>query len=233
MPKAPRPWTVTPHSPFQKLEDNIWLVTSNVPGTPMMRRMAVIRRSDGKLVFYQAVPLEEQAIAELKAWGTPAFLIVPHDQHGIDAPAFAQRLGLNIYGPKSSEAKMRVKFPMAGTLEDIPADPDVSFESMAGTKTGEPVAIVKSGHRTTLIFADAYMATPSQGLALPLRILGFGGGPRIAPIFKMFFLADRTALKNHLQRLAELPGLAHLVPCHGLVESTRPAETLRRVANTL
>jgi hypothetical protein len=233
MPKASRPWTVTPHSPFQKLEDNLWLVTSNVPGTPMMRRMAIIRRSDGRLIFYQAVPLEEQALAELKAWGTPAFLIVPHDQHGMDAPAFSQKLGVKVYGPKASEAKMRAKFDLAGTLEDIPADPTVSFESMAGTKTGEPVAIVKSQDRTTLIFADAYMATPSQGLALPLRVLGFGGGPRIAPVFKLFFVADREALKSHLTRLSDLPGLAHLVPCHGLVESMHPAETLKRVAKTL
>lgn len=35
MAKSPRPWTVTPHSPIQKLEENLWVVTSNVPGTPM------------------------------------------------------------------------------------------------------------------------------------------------------------------------------------------------------
>jgi hypothetical protein len=234
MGKSPRPWTVTPHSPIQKLEENLWVVTSNVPGTPMQRRMAIVRRTDGQLLFYQAVPLEEAALAEVKAWGKPAFLVVPHDQHGMDATAFAQKLGLKIYGPRANEAKLRAKFDLAGTLEDIPPDPAVRLESVAGAKTGEPVAIVTSaGGHVTLIFADAYMATPSQGLALPLRVLGFGGGPRVVPIFKLLFLRDRAALKNHFEQLSSLPGLAHLVPCHGAIESADAAGTLRRVAERL
>jgi hypothetical protein len=234
MPKPPRPWIVTPHGPIQKLEDNLWLVGSKVPGTPMDRRMAIIKRSDGTLVFYQAVPLDEPTLAQVKAWGKPAILIVPHDQHGMDAPAFAEKLGLKIYGPKKNETKLRAKFNLAGTVEEIPPDPAVSFESVAGSKTGEPVAVVRhAGGRISLVFADAYMATPSAGLALPLRILGFGGGPKVTPIFKMFFVSDRAALKAHLEQLASLQGLTHLVPCHGVVVSADAAGTLKRVAATL
>jgi hypothetical protein len=233
MPKNRRPWIVTPHSPIEKLTENLWLVTSNVPGTPMQRRMAIIKRSDGTLLFYQAVPVGEAELAEIKAWGKPTYLIVPHDQHGMDAPAFAEKLGVKLYGPKANEAKLRARFDLAGTLEDIPPDPAVSLESVAGSKTGEPVAIVRSGDRVSLVFADAYMATPSQGLALPLRVLGFGGGPKVAPLFRWFFVSDKAALKAHLERLAATPGLADLVPCHGSVESSDAAGTLRRVAATL
>jgi hypothetical protein len=233
MAKAPRPWTVTPHSPIQKLEDNLWLITSNVPGTPMPRRMAIIKRSDGLLVFYQAVPPDDATLAEVTAWGKPSILIVPHDQHGMDAPAFAKELGVRIYGPKANEAKLRAKFKLAGTLEDIPADPSVSFESAAGTKTGEPIGIVRSGERASLLFADAYMALPSADLAFPLRLMGFGGGPKVPPAFKLLFLQDRLALKAHFQRLASLPGLSHLIPCHGEIESKDPVETLKKVAAAL
>jgi len=234
MAKTPRPWIVTPHGPVEQLEDNLWVVESTVPGTPMGRRMAIIRRSDGKLIFYQAVPLDDATLAKVKQLGTPAYLIVPHDNHGMDAPAFAQKLGVKIYGPKANEAKLRAKFDLSGTIEELPADPSVTFEPMAGTKTGEPVAIVKSGGgRVSLVFADAYMATPSEGLALPLRVMGFGGGPKVAPVFKWFFVRDRRALKTHLERLAATPGLAHLVPCHGRVESAQAAATLKRVAATL
>jgi hypothetical protein len=231
MAKQPRPWIVTPHAPLQKLEDNLWLLESNVPGTPMKRRMAIIKRSDGTLVFYQAVPMDEAALAEIRAWGKPAILIVPHDQHGMDATPFAEKLGVHIYGPQKNEEKLRRKFKLAGTVESLEPDPSLTFEPVAGAKTGEPVAIVRSaGGRVSLIFADAYMATPSEGTALPLRLLGFAGGPKVAPIFKLLFVSDKRALKQHLSRLASTPGLAHLIPCHGLVESTDPAGTLQRAA---
>jgi hypothetical protein len=196
--------------------------------------MAIIRRSDGTLAFYQAVPLDDATLAQVTAWGKPSVLIVPHDHHGMDATPFAEKLGLKIYGPKANEAKLRAKFKLAGTLEDVPADPAVTFESVDGAKNGEALAIVHSaGGRVSLIFADAYMATPSAGLALPLRIAGFGGGPKVTPIFKLLFLKDRSALKAHFERLAALPGLSHLIPCHGEVESKDAPGTLKRVAATL
>src|SRR5262249_12613368 len=154
---TPRPWIVTPHGPIQKLEENLWVVDSTVPGTPMNRRMAIVKRSDGTLLFYQAVPVDDATLAELRAWGAPGILIVPHDQHGMDARALAEKLGVKLYGPKRTEAKMRAKFNLAGTFEDIPPDPAVSLESLDGSKTGEPVGIVRSpnGH-VSLLFADAY-----------------------------------------------------------------------------
>ncbi len=234
MAKSPRPWIVTPHSPLEQVEDNLWVVNGRVPGAPMQRRMAIVKRSDGQLLFYQAIPLDEPTLAAVSALGKPAFLIVPHAQHGLDAIPFASKLGLKIYGPKASEAKMRAKFDLAGTFDDLPPDSAMALESMAGTSTGEPVAIVKSaGGRVTLVFADAYMATPSKGLALPLRLLGFGGGPKVSPAFKMFFMNDRAALKSHFEQLAAIPGLVHLVPCHGTVESADASGTLKRVAATL
>jgi hypothetical protein len=233
MAKAPRPWIVTPHSPLQKLEENLWTVESNVPGTPMRRRMSIIRRTDGTLAFYQAVPVDDATLAQITAWGRPSILIVPHDQHGMDAPAFAEKLGVKIYGPKPNEKKLREKFNLAGTLDEIPVDPAVSFESVAGSKQGEAVGIVRSGDKVSLLFADAYMANPSEGTALPLRLVGFAGGPKVPPIFKLFFMSDRKALKAHLEKLAATPGLKHLVPCHGTIESNDAVGTLKRVAATL
>jgi hypothetical protein len=234
MAKAERPWIVTPHSPLQKLEENVWTVESRVPGTPMQRRMVIVKRTDGTLLFYQAIPLDEPTLAEVLAWGKPAILIVPHDQHGMDARAFAKKLGTKIYGPKRSEAKMRAKFDMTGTFEEIPADPAVTIESLDGSKNGEPVGIVRSpnGH-VTLLFADAYMANPSETTAWPLRLAGFGGGPKVNMIFRLLFMSDGKALRAHLEKVASLPGLKHLVPCHGVVESADAAGLLRQVAATL
>jgi hypothetical protein len=228
MPKAPRPWIVTPHDPIEKLDDNLWTVQSLVPGVPIHRRMSIVKRSDGKLVFYNAVPLEEAALAEVTAWGKPAFLVIPHNQHGIDAHAFQEKLGLEMYGPKADETKMRARWRMAGTLEAMPSDPDVSFESLDGVKHGEPVGIVRSGSRVSLLFSDAVQDHVT--LPLLMRIIGFAGGPKVVPIFKMLFTRDKAALKSHLERLAALPGLERIVPCHGKITNRDAAATLEQVA---
>ncbi len=230
MAKPPRPWTVTPHDPIEKLDDNLWAVESAVPGLGIRRRMCIVKRTDGRLVFMNAVPLDDGALAEVTAWGKPAFLVIPHDQHGIDAHAFSQKLGVGIYGPKAGEAKLRARWELAGTLDALPGDASVTFESLDGTKSGEPVGVVRSGARVSLLFSDAYQDATGYKLPLPLRVLGFGGGPKVVPLFKWLFTRDKAALKAHLERLAALPGLERIVPCHGAITRTDAAATLKRVA---
>lgn len=182
MPKTPRPWIVTRHDPIEKLEDNLWAVQGDVPGIPFKRRMFIIKRSDGTLMFFgMAIPVEDQLLAEITAWGRPSILVVAHDQHMIDARAFAERLGLKVYGPKPCEAKMRARVELAGVLEDVPPDPNVQVMPVAGTKAGEPAVIVKSdgGRRVSLLVSDVLQNNPKDSLGLLPRLMGFGGGPKI------------------------------------------------------
>ena len=144
MPRPPRPWIVTRHDPIEKLEDNLWSVCGDVPGIPFTRRMFIIKRADGSLMFFgMAIPLEEAALAEVTAWGRPAILVT-HDQHMIDAWLFSEKLGLRVYGPKACEAKMRARAEMTGTREDVPARPHHRIAPVDGAKTGEPAVIVPS-----------------------------------------------------------------------------------------
>lgn len=223
---------VTPHEPIVKHEANLWTVQGKVPGGPVTRRMSIVRRRDGTLVFYHPIPLEEAALAEVLAWGRPAQLVVAHAAHGLDANPFAARLGLKIHGPRSDQARMRPRFDLAGTLEDLPADPDVRFESVTGTKFGEPVEVVRSGERVSLVFSDCIQAHGDSQPAF-FRLLGFRGGPRVVPIFRLLFMSDRGALKAYLERLAGTPGLARLIPCHGFIEERDPAGALRAAAAAL
>ena len=139
-------------------------------------------------------------------------------------------MGVKIYGPKANEAKLRARWEIAGTIDELPPDSAVAFESLDGTKTGEPVGIVRSGARVSLLFSDAYQDATGYKLPLPLRILGFGGGPKVVPIFNWIFTKDKAALKAHLDRLAALPGLERIVPCHGSIKNTEAAATLKQVA---
>jgi hypothetical protein len=215
-----------------KLEENLWVVEGAVP-TPggIRRRMAVLRRADGTLLFFHAMPLEESAMEELSAWGRPGALVLGHDQHAIDAEPFAERLGLPIFGPGPNLGKLRARgLKLAGALADLPADPGIRFEEMEGTKTGEAVGVVSSGGRTSLLFADCCQNNPAETMAFPLRMLGFAGGPKVVPAFRYLFMSDRGRLRAHLERLADLPGLARLVPFHGAIVETEAAATLRKAA---
>ncbi len=231
MPKSPRPWTVLPHGPVEKLDDNLWTVTGDLPRIRVkgIRRMSIVRRSDGALLFFHAIPLDDATLAEVTAWGKPEILVIPHDQHALDARAFAERLGLRVFGPKLNEKKLRAKVDLAGTLDQVPADPCVAFESLEGAKTGEPVGIVRSGERVSLLFADAIQNIPKETLPLAFRLLGMGGGPKVTPPFKLLFASDTKALRAHLERLVDLPGLTRMVPCHGTIVRSDPAGSLRRV----
>jgi hypothetical protein len=233
MAKPPRPWIVTRHDPVEKLEDNLWAVQGDVPGIPFKRRMFIIKRSDGTLMFFgMAIPLEDQLLAEVTAWGRPSILVVTHDQHMIDARPFAEKLGLKVYGPRPCEAKMRARAEIAGMLENVPPDPNVQVMPVAGAKTGEPAVIVKSdgGRRVSLLVSDVLQNNPKRAIGLLPRIMGFGGGPKVVPVFKMMFLKDKAALKRQLTQWAEMPGLARLVPCHGDAVTSGAAEAIRAAA---
>ena len=70
MAKTPRPWTVIPHGPLEQLEDNLWVVESPVPGpSGLDRRMSIVRLSDGRLLFHNAVPLDEPTLDALTRYG--------------------------------------------------------------------------------------------------------------------------------------------------------------------
>ncbi len=225
-----RNWTVTPHDPLVQHEGNFWSVEGRVPGAPFTRRMGIARRSDGDLVFFNAIPLEDKVLEQVKALGRFAYLVVGHHQHVIDARAFAERLGLKIYGPKRTEAGLRQRCDLAGTLEELPADPDVSVESLPGSKLGETVMVVKSGDRRSVLFSDAIQNNPPEKINFIFRLLGFGGGPKTPPVFKLLFLEDRAAMRTALEKFAALPGLARIVPTHGKVSEDDAAGTLRKIA---
>jgi hypothetical protein len=234
MAKPPRPWIVTKHGPIEKLEDNLWVVEGDVPRLPFRRRMSIIKRADGTLLFFNAIPLEESALEEVKAWGKPAVLVVPHDQHMIDARAFAEKLELEVYGPKECEAKVRARAKVTGTLEGVPTDASVRIEPVAGIKNGEPALVVTSaGGSVSLLFSDVIMNSRKESMGFFPRMMGFSGPVKIVPVFRMMFLKDKKALKTQLERFAALPGLKRLVPCHGDVLSSSAPEALRKASATL
>jgi hypothetical protein len=228
MARTPRPWIVTPHDPPQKLEENLWIVEGEVPKMAMRRRMMIARRADGGLLFFNAVPLRDDALAEVKAWGRPDALIVPNQFHRLDAHAFRERLGVKLYCPRAAMGKVKGIVSVDGAIEDVPGDASIAVTEVAGSK-GEAVMRVTTGGRVSLIFADVFMNIP-RPIGIIMRLLGTAGGAKCPPLFRMIGVRDRLAVRGAIEELAATPGLARLIPSHGDVLDRDPAGTLRAIA---
>jgi hypothetical protein len=232
MAKPPRPWTVTAHRPLEKLDDNLWALDADMPGRqPFNRRMGIARLADQRLVFFNAIPMNEAALAEIRAFGTPAFLIIPHGMHKTDAHAFREKLGVKVLATAEQRKRVEAIVPVDGDLDLIPADPGVSVERVGGSK-GEAMMLVKSGGgaRTSLVFCDVYM---QLGPNLPLlpRLLGFSSEAQIAPLmWRMMFMKDKATVRAYFDKLAALPGLTRIVPSHGRIVDQDPAGVLKRLS---
>jgi hypothetical protein len=229
MAKTPRPWIVTSHDPIQKIDDNLWTVDGDVPGLPIKRRMAIIKRSNGDLVFFNAVPLKDEVLEEVRSWGRPAMLLVPHHQHMIDGHAFREKLGLKLYGSAECADEIKKRAKLDGLLQDIAEDEHVKVHASQGNKLGEPVIEVRSGGgaRVSLLFGDMIQNTPSASLGLMFRMMGFGGGPKVVPVFKMMFVKDKARLKEQIAGWSELKNLTRLMPSHGNLVSEGAAAALK------
>ena len=234
MAKPKRPWTVGKHSELKQIDDNLWAIEDVLP-PGILRRMCIIKRGDGSLLFFHAVPVDDATLSQIRTLGTPKYLVVGHDQHAVDTHAFQEKLGLQSYGPKKLATALQKRFNLTGALEDIPADPSMEIIETPGSKKDETTIIVKSGGgaRISILTSDVLQNNPPEKLNFLFRLLGFGGGPKVVPLFRMLFTSDKAALKKELLRWASLPGLKRLVPFHGDIVGNGVADALRAAAAKL
>lgn len=234
----PRPWTVLPHEPFAKLEENLWTVAGRLPHASMNRRMSVVRLDGGRLVLHNAVPLAEPAMRELEAFGAPAVLVVPNGFHRLDVHAWKERYPrLSVICPPPSRLRVSRVVAVDGGWELLPRDPALEAIPIAAVRSGEAALVVRSagGARASLLFGDTFMNIPHQrGLGgLVLRMFGSSGGPKVTAMAQFFTIRARGATAGALLELAMTPGLVRLVPSHGDIVEREPKDVLDAVAHRL
>jgi hypothetical protein len=236
MAKAHEQWTVLDHGPIEKLAENLWWVQGALPGMSLKRTMVVARMNDGRLVIHNAIALREDAMKELEAWGTPAFLIVPNGIHRLDAPSYKRRYPkLTVLAPKNSRPKVDEVIATEGDYTAFPKDDTVSFEMLSGMAEVEGAMLVKSADGITIVLNDAVFnmdrKTDPLGF-LFTTVLGSAPGPRISRLAKLMLVKDKKALRRDLERYAELPALTRLVVAHEKVASGADAALALRTAAT-
>jgi len=55
--------------------------------------MGIARFDDGRLLFLNAIPLDEPSMKEIEAWGAPAFAMAGNGFHRLDLAAYRVRFG--------------------------------------------------------------------------------------------------------------------------------------------
>jgi len=163
--------------PLERIDDDLWSIESPVPGLPgasFPRRMTIVRRADGSLLFHNAIPVDDGTLAQVRALGSPAVVVVPSPVHALDARAFREKLGVRAVAPRASLDALSAKTQIDGALEDLPVDPRCRFLPLAGLNNAEHVLLVTSpdGARVSLTENSrqtAAASTEPSNRSKPLR----------------------------------------------------------------
>jgi len=231
MPKPFEEWTVLPHQPIEKLEDNLWRVEGRVD--QLRRVMVVVRLADGRLIIWNGIALDEPEMKELEAWGRPTFLVVPNALHRLDARIWKKRYpGLTVVAPPG--AKKKIEEIVAVDRSDVDfGDAAVTLTFPECTRAREALLTVKHAGGTTVVINDLVMNMrhgPGFG-GFMFRMMGFTSDkPKVVPATKLLLVKDKPGLKTLLQQLAATPDLKRVIVSHGDPIVDGPAEALRHAA---
>jgi hypothetical protein len=230
MPKPFETWTVLPHKPVQKLEDNLWMVEGQLG--PIRRVMAVVKLSGGRLVIWNAIALDEPEMKELEAWGTPTFLVVPNAGHRMDSRIWKKRYpGLTVIAPPGGKKKIEQIVAVDRTDGDV-GDPAVTLTFPECTAGRDTLLVVKHGDgSSSIVINDLVMNQRHMpGFAgFVFKLMGFTSDAPSVPLPpRLILVKDKPGLKTLLQQLAATPSLKRVIVSHGDMLESGAAEGLRQ-----
>lgn len=230
-------WKVLRHGPIEKLADNLWRVTGEIPRMSLERTMVVARLRSGELVFHSPIAMEEGAMREIEAWGTPAYIVVPNGGHRLDAPAYKKRYPqARVVAPAGSREKVAAVVPVDLSYADFPKDDDsVRLEHLHGVADSEGAMLVRSPDGVSVVLNDVMfnMDTKKDFLGwFFTTLMGSAPGPRVSRLAKMVFVKDKQALRADFERLAATPDLVRVIVAHEKVASGADAAASLRQAAT-
>jgi hypothetical protein len=231
-------WTVLPHGKLQAIDENILTVVGDIhmPIGDFPRRMTVVRLSDGRLVIYSAIALDEDEMAALEDYGAPAFLVVPSDRHRMDAPAWKSRYpAITVLTPSGARAKVQEVVAVDASDADF-GDASVRLIDVPGTQHHEVALEITAPGGLTLvvneIIGDIHGAKGVRGWLL--RLMGFAGEePHVPAPVKAQFAKGAEELAAQFRRWADMPALQRIIVSHGDIIDADPRGALRHLADTL
>jgi len=226
---------IRPHGELIPLADNLWYVrgTAHMPVGDLERNMVVYRLPSGELLLHSVIAMNEGGMRSLEALGKPAFMVVPHGGHRLDATFYKERYPeLRVFAPAAARAKVDEIIKTDAAEEDALPSLGIGVYKIDGLKPtfGENALVVNVRDGKALILNDLLWGKEIGGNFL-IRLLGTSDGELGLPrAVKWASVADKDAVKASLQRLAEIPDLELLTVSHGSPIRGQVAEGIREAA---
>jgi hypothetical protein len=220
---------IYPYHPPRALADNLWQVQGSLK-FPIPRNMTVWRAADGRLVLYSVIAMHDEGMRTLEGLGKPAFMIIPHKRHHMDAPFYKER-----YPQLRVLAESRE--PANGVAIDGSVDELVPLGIRAGRIPGtsyDDIWVdfpVSGGHALCVCELLGNVTPAGPVLRLAMRLLGPpGGGFGIARAVRFREVVDRTGVRAWLTTQAARTDLEMLLVGHGPPILQDVSAALRRAA---
>lgn len=202
------------YGPPVPLASNLWQVTGALKRPIVPRNMTVYRLADGRLVLYSVVAMHEDGMRALELLGTPAFMVMPHDRHQMDAPFYVKRYpNLRVLAPEPSAPR---NVPIDGDLAElvalgIPAYP------LPGTTYHEAILELPIDGGTALCACELLGNISMHGLmGLVMKLAGPpGGGFGVSRVVRHREVSDREAVRGWLDSLVARSDVRMLLVGHG------------------
>lgn len=227
-------WTVLPHGQLTRVNERILTVVGDLkmPLLELPRRMTVVRSASGDLVIFSAIALNEAGMAELEAFGRPAFLIVPSERHRLDAPGYAGRYpDMQVVAPREGVDKVMEVVRVDTSLPSF-GDPAIRYVEVAADSALE----VDGVDGLTIIVNDLIGDIHGEkGLGgWLLRVMGFAGDdPQVPGPVKLTLGKRKNEVAHQFRLWADRGDLRRIIVSHGDTIENSPGAVLRKLAESL
>jgi hypothetical protein len=236
MSKLNRNWIVQPHGELVSVADGILTVEGSIvmPLGNFPRRMTVLALHEGGSAIWSPVPLREAEMSRIEGLGPVRFLIVPNRGHRLDLRPWKERYPeARVIAPPTARKAVTEAAAVDATT-DVIGDPDIEFQTVAGTKEDEFALIIRKADDRTLILNDILSNVrhpKGLGAHVLARLLGFGvKRPRTSRPVRLMFVKEPSALANQFRAWAAMPQLRRIIVSHGDVIDQAPREALMQAA---
>jgi hypothetical protein len=227
-------WTVLPHGKLSRVNERIREVVGqlHMPLLELPRRMTVARTRAGELVIFSAIALQEPEMAELEAFGRPAWLVVPSERHRLDAPAYLQRYPqLKVVAPRAGLKKIAEVVRVDTSLPDF-GDAAIRYVEIAADSALE----IEADDGLTLVVNDLIGDIHGEkGIGgWLLRAMGFAGDdPHVPAPVKMLLGKHKAEVAQQFRLWSERGDLRRIIVSHGDPIENGPQAVLRTLADSL
>jgi hypothetical protein len=226
LPLPPEEWHVLDHGPLEQIASNCWYIVGSLPNGTMPRTSVIATHQDRDgpgLLVHSAIAIDDPALQALLEVAPPRWLVVPCAMHRLDAPAWKARFpDMRVICPPDARDAVSEVLPVDATFDELTdafgPETGITLRPLAGVGGKEwALTIHHPDDSVSLVMTDTIFNLPHQrGMSgLLLRLIGSSGGPRVTFLARQMIVQDKAALAEVIRELAQLEGLARMIPAHG------------------